>query len=78
MQPVHGSAPKYAGQDKVNPTATIQSGVLMLKYLGEKEAAKKIDDALAAVFKEGKVATYDLGGKAKMSEFTDYLISKMV
>jgi isocitrate dehydrogenase (NAD+) len=51
---------------------------LMLRHLGEDAAAKRIDDALASVFKEGKVMTYDLGGKAKMSEFTDYLISKML
>jgi isocitrate dehydrogenase (NAD+) len=60
FEPVHGSAPKYAGQDKVNPVAEILSGELMLKYLGEREAAKKIWNAVYEVVKEKKVVTYDL------------------
>ncbi len=60
FEPVHGSAPKYAGQDKVNPIAEILSGELMLKHLGEKEAAKKIWNAVYEVVKEKKVVTYDL------------------
>lgn len=77
FEPVHGSAPKYAGMDKVNPTATILSGVMMLKHLGEEKAASTILDALTESFKKGKKLTYDLGGSAKASEFTDYVISKM-
>ncbi len=77
FEPVHGSAPKYAGMDKVNPTATILSGVLMLKYIGEVKAAERINNALVEAFKEGKMLTYDLGGTAKTSEFTDYVISKI-
>jgi isocitrate dehydrogenase (NAD+) len=49
----------------------------MLKYLGEKEAAAAINSALTEAFKEGKHLTYDLGGSAKLSEFTDYVISKL-
>jgi len=60
FEPVHGSAPKYAGQNKVNPTATILSGVLMLRYLGETEAADKVQDAVAAVIAEGRDVTYDM------------------
>jgi len=60
FEPVHGSAPKYAGQNKVNPTATILSGMLMLRYLGEKEAADKVQNAVAAVIAEGKDVTYDM------------------
>lgn len=60
FEPVHGSAPKYAGLDKVNPTATILSGALMLSYLGEREAGKRIEDAVATVIGEGKRVTYDL------------------
>jgi len=60
FEPVHGSAPKYAGLDKVNPTATILSGALMLRHLGEREAGKRIEDAVAAVIGEGKSVTYDL------------------
>jgi len=60
FEATHGSAPKYTGQNKVNPTALILSGMLMLQHLGEKEAAKKLDDAVAAVILEGKDVTYDL------------------
>ena len=62
FEPTHGSAPKYAGQYKVNPTAMILSVKLMLDYLGEYEKAKKLENAVAVVIKEGKVRTYDLGG----------------
>lgn len=77
FEPVHGSAPKYAGMDKVNPTATILSGVMMLKHLGERKAAEEITKALEEAFLEGKKLTYDLGGNARLSEFTDYVISKL-
>jgi len=60
FEPVHGSAPKYAGKNKVNPTATILSGGLMLRHLGETKAAKQVQDAVAAVISEGKHVTYDL------------------
>ncbi len=60
FEPVHGSAPKYAGQNKVNPTATILSGALMLRYLGESEAAEQVENAVRAVIAEGKYVTYDL------------------
>ncbi len=60
FEPVHGSAPKYAGQNKVNPTATILSGALMLRHLGEIEAAKRIESAVAAVIAAGRSVTYDL------------------
>ncbi len=60
FEPVHGSAPKYAGQNKVNPTATIRSGAMMLRYLGEIEAADRIDAAVAQVIGEGHQVTYDL------------------
>ena len=60
FEPVHGSAPKYTGQNKVNPTATILSGALMLRHLGELEAAEQVDAAVAAVIAEGRDVTYDL------------------
>jgi len=59
FEPTHGSAPKYAGLNKVNPTAAILSGVMMLRYLGEETAAKKLDGAVAKVIAEGKHVTYD-------------------
>ena len=60
FEAVHGSAPKYAGLNKVNPVAMILSAAMMLEYLGEQEAAKRLDTAVAAVLKEGKAVTYDL------------------
>ncbi|MGB4182958.1 MAG: isocitrate/isopropylmalate dehydrogenase family protein [Dethiobacteria bacterium] len=64
FEPVHGSAPKYRGEDKVNPTAMILTAALMLRYLGEEEAASRIERAVAEVLREGKTVTYDLGGSA--------------
>ncbi len=67
FEPVHGSAPKYAGQDKVNPMALLRSGVLLLEHLGEDAPARRMEDAIAAVVAEGKDVTYDLGGTAGTS-----------
>ena len=69
FEPVHGSAPKYAGQNKANPTALILSGALMLRHLGETDAAVAIESAVRAVIAEGTTVTYDLGGRAGTSEF---------
>ena len=60
FEATHGSAPKYKGLNKVNPTAMILSGMLMLKYIGEAKAAKRLEDSVAAVIKEGKSVTYDM------------------
>jgi isocitrate dehydrogenase (NAD+) len=60
FEATHGSAPKYKGQWKMNPTALILSGVLMLEHLGEKAAAQRLEKAVAAVIKEGKSVTYDM------------------
>lgn len=60
FEAVHGSAPKYAGMNKVNPTAMILSGVLMLRYLKEEKAAERLENAVKAVLAEGKDVTYDL------------------
>ncbi|WP_027717878.1 isocitrate/isopropylmalate dehydrogenase family protein [Desulfovirgula thermocuniculi] len=77
FEPVHGSAPKYAGQNKVNPSAMILSAVMMLKYLGEREAAEKVEKALAEVIREGRVVTYDLGGTASTLEMAEAIVHKM-
>jgi isocitrate dehydrogenase (NAD+) len=60
FEPVHGSAPKYAGKNKVNPTASILSAVLMLRHIGEENAADRLENAVRKVLKEGKSVTYDL------------------
>jgi isocitrate dehydrogenase (NAD+) len=67
FEAVHGSGPDLAGLDKVNPTALLRSGVLLLEHLGEDDAARRMEDAIAAVVAEGKDVTYDLGGSAGTS-----------
>jgi len=57
---VHGSAPKYKGKNKVNPTAMILSGVLMLRYINEEKAADRLEEAVKQIIAEGKFVTYDL------------------
>ena len=69
FEPVHGSAPKYAGQNKANPTALILSGALMLRHLGETEAAGRVESAVRDVIAEGTTVTYDLGGSTGTREF---------
>jgi isocitrate dehydrogenase (NAD+) len=69
FEPVHGSAPKYAGQNRANPTALILSGALMLRHLGETDAANAVETAARDVIAEGTTVTYDLGGTAGTREF---------
>ena len=83
FEPTHGSAPKYKGQNKVNPTALILSGMLMLRYLKETEAADRLEKAVAAVIAEGKDVTYDMKPDRTdptavgTSEMADAIIRKM-
>src|SRR5688572_2055093 len=77
FEAVHGSAPDIAGQGVANPTALLQSGILMMRHLGEREAADKVENAMLSVFKEGKVRTRDIGGTANTAEFADAIIAKM-
>ncbi len=60
FEPIHGSAPKYAGQNKIDPTGMILSAMLMLRHIGEREAADRLEEAVAAVIAEGRDVTYDL------------------
>jgi len=60
FEPTHGSAPKYTGQNKVNPMAMMLSGVMMLRHLGEREAADRLESAIAALIAAGKTLTYDM------------------
>jgi len=69
FEPVHGSAPKYAGQNKANPTALMLSGALMLRHLGETDAAVAVEEAVRGVIAKGTTVTYDLGGSAGTREF---------
>jgi isocitrate dehydrogenase (NAD+) len=83
FEPTHGSAPKYAGQNKVNPMAMMLSGVLLLQHLEEDEAADRLEAALAAVIAEGKSVTYDMKPSREdptavgTSQVADAVIAKM-
>jgi len=76
FEPTHGSAPKYAGMYKVNPIATILASKMMLEWLGEEEAAQKVESAIAEVILEQKVRTYDMGGDASSLEMAEAIASK--
>lgn len=71
FEPTHGSAPKYAGLNKVNPIATILAAKMMLEWLGQQERADCIERAVASVIAEGRVRTYDLGGTNTCSEMAE-------
>jgi isocitrate dehydrogenase (NAD+) len=83
FEPVHGSAPKYAGQNKVNPMAMMFSGVLLLRHIGEREAADRLQNAMAAVIAEGRYVTYDLKPRPDdptsvgTSQVADAIIARM-
>ena len=83
FEATHGSAPKYKGQNKVNPTALMLSGVLMLRHLSEQEAADRVERAIAAVIREGDKVTYDLKPSRDdptavgTAEFADAVIEEM-
>jgi isocitrate dehydrogenase (NAD+) len=77
FEAVHGSAPDIAGKGIANPTAVILSAVLMLRYLGERTAADRIETAIRTVFTQGKTRTGDLGGKATTNQFVDAILANM-
>jgi isocitrate dehydrogenase (NAD+) len=83
FEATHGSAPKYKGQNKVNPSALMLSGVMMLRHLEETEAADRLEGAIAEVIKEGENVTYDLKpdrddpSAVGTSEYADAIIEKM-
>ena len=77
FEPSHGSAPKYAGQYKVNPIATILSAKMMLDWLGETEKGAAIEKAVAAVIKESQVRTYDMGGSNSTLELGEAIAAKL-
>jgi 3-isopropylmalate dehydrogenase len=77
FEPTHGSAPKYAGMYKVNPLATFLAAKMMLEWLGEAEKAKRLEDAIAAVIKEGRVRTYDMGGSSTTMEMGQAIADRL-
>jgi len=76
FEPTHGSAPKYAGQYRVNPIAMIRSVKLMLDWLGHKKQGENLDKSIAYVIKEGKIKTYDMGGKNTSLEVAEAIAKK--
>ena len=77
FEAVHGSAPDIAGKGIANPTALILSGVLMLRYLGEKDAANRVEEAVRAVLAQGEALTGDLGGKATTKQYTEAVLARL-
>lgn len=77
FEPTHGSAPKYAGQYKVNPMAMLLTVKLMLEWLGEKKHAANLEAAVAQVIKDGKVRTYDMGGKSSTLDVAREVAAKL-
>jgi len=77
FEPVHGSVPKYAGQNRANPAAMIMASVLMLGYIGENEAAWRIEQALSDLIEEGREITPDLGGSAGTREMAQALATRV-
>lgn len=77
FEAVHGSAPDIAGKGIANPTALLQSAILMLNHIEERAAATKIETAMLQVFEEGKVRTRDIGGTSSTDEFADAIIEKI-
>ena len=78
FEPVHGSAPKYAGKNKVNPTATILAAKMMLEYLNETKASNLVQKAVEQVLREAKVRTYDLGGTSTTHEVGEEIARKIL
>lgn len=76
FEAVHGSAPKYKGLNKVNPTALLLSAKLMLDYIGEADKGAKLEKAIALIMQEGKYTTYDLGGPAGTKEMGEAIVKK--
>jgi isocitrate dehydrogenase (NAD+) len=77
FEAVHGSAPDIAGKNLANPTAVVRSALLMLRHIGEPDAALKIRNALEKVYRDRDKLTRDIGGKSGTSEFTDHVIEAM-
>ncbi|MCL7394706.1 MAG: isocitrate/isopropylmalate dehydrogenase family protein [Thaumarchaeota archaeon] len=77
FEPVHGSAPKHAGKNKVNPIAAILAGKMMVEWLGEVEIARAIEDSVAEVILEGKLRTYDMGGQTTTTEMAEGIAAKV-
>ncbi len=77
FEPTHGSAPKYAGQYKVNPTAMLLATKLMLDWMGENEKGTTLEGAIAAVIADGKTRTYDMGGNNSTIDMAKAVVERL-
>ena len=77
FESAHGTAPDIAGQDRINPTATLLSGAMMLDYLGFDDAAGRVRRAVEAIYAEGSTLTVDQGGRATTTEFCDAIARRI-
>jgi isocitrate/isopropylmalate dehydrogenase len=77
FEPIHGTAPKYADKNVVNPIAAIRAAMMMLDYIGEKAMAGRIERAISDVLVEGKVRTYDLGGRSSTMEMGEAIAARV-
>ena len=77
FEPIHGSAPEFAGKHQVNPIGAILAAKMILDWLGEKEAASRVQSAVSKVLKEGQIRTFDLGGDASTEEMAEEIARKV-
>jgi len=77
FEPIHGTAPKYAGKDVINPIAAIMAAKMMFDYLGENQTAAAIEKAIIDVLLEGKIRTYDLKGTSSTTEVAEAISAKL-
>jgi isocitrate dehydrogenase (NAD+) len=77
FEAVHGTAPDIAGKGLANPTALLLSAVMMLRHIGEQEAALRVERAIQRIYREGRHLTHDVGGTASTAEFTDAVMATM-
>jgi isocitrate/isopropylmalate dehydrogenase len=77
FEPSHGSAPKHAGQQKVNPIATILAARMMLEWLSERDRAAALEEAVAEVIREGRVRTYDMGGTNSTMDMAEAVAARL-
>jgi isocitrate/isopropylmalate dehydrogenase len=77
FEPIHGTAPKYADKNVVNPIAAIRAAMMMMDYLGETGMARRIERAITDLLLEGEVRTYDLGGTSSTTEMAESIAAKI-
>jgi isocitrate/isopropylmalate dehydrogenase len=78
FEPIHGSAPKYAGKNLVNPIASIESARMLLDHIGENEAAAQVQAAVMKVIADGKIRTKDMGGSNTTSEVGEAIVKEFL